>query len=185
MIHLIRHPPVAVPAGTCYGRSDVALLESPEALGKALRQQLPESFTLVSSPLSRCLDLARTLGDPRLEPRLMEIDFGSWELRDFNDIGHEAIDAWAADPLHFAAPGGESVATMAKRVREALYDILKSCNGPLVIVSHGGPLRVMAGYLLGWSEELWMNHAFGHGELQSFLRPEQTLSQQSECRSRN
>lgn len=172
MIHLIRHPPVAVPAGTCYGRSDVALRESPDALGEALRRRLPESFALVSSPLSRSLDLARTLGEPQLDARLMEIDFGSWELRLFDDIDREAIDAWAADPLHFAAPGGESVAAMALRARSALIDALENNNGPLVIVSHGGPLRALVGYLQSWPEEAWMHHAFGHGELQSLPRPE-------------
>lgn len=179
MIHLIRHPPVCVAPGTCYGRSDVALSESPSALGQQLLRRLPERFTLVSSPLSRCLDLARTLGEPVLEPRFMEIDFGQWELQRFDDIGRPAIDAWAADPLGFTPPGGESVAAMAARTRAGLQDWLSLSAGPLVIVSHGGPLRAMVGYLRGWQDADWMCHVFGHGELQSLPRPAAPLSRPS------
>lgn len=179
MIHLIRHPPVCVPAGTCYGRSDVALSEAPEALGAALRSRLPERFTLISSPLSRCLALARTLGEPLLEPDFMEIDFGTWELQRFDDIGREAIDAWAQDPLGFTPPGGESVAAMAARTRAALQAWLARCDGPLVIVSHGGPLRAMVGYLRNWPDADWMCHVFGHGELQSLPRPVSDINRPS------
>lgn len=179
MIHLIRHPPVCVPAGTCYGRSDVALSEAPEALGAALRSRLPERFTLISSPLSRCLALARTLGEPLLEPDFMEIDFGTWELQRFDDIGREAIDAWAQDPLGFTPPGGESVESMAKRSCAALENWLAATTGPLVIVSHGGPLRAMVGYLRNWSAADWMCHVFGHGELQSLPRPASDINRPS------
>lgn len=171
MIHLIRHPAVAVPPGICYGQSDVALREAPDALGQRLRARLPAHFTLLSSPLSRCRLLAETLGEPQLDARLMEIDFGDWEMRSFDAIGRAAIDVWAADPLHFVPPGGESVAAVAQRACAALADALQNAKGPLVIVSHGGPLRAIVGQLCNWPAQAWMRHPFGHGELQSLPRP--------------
>ncbi|HEY4296762.1 MAG TPA: histidine phosphatase family protein, partial [Paraburkholderia sp.] len=62
-IVLIRHPAVAVDAGVCYGRSDVALAEdagiSSNALAlKLATLQVPAPRVLLSSPLTRCSALA-------------------------------------------------------------------------------------------------------------------------------
>ncbi|MDQ7989914.1 MAG: alpha-ribazole phosphatase family protein [Candidatus Dactylopiibacterium sp.] len=171
MIHLIRHPPVAVAPGVCYGRSDVPLAAPVGPLAEALRARLPARFTLVSSPLARCRQLAEALGRPALDARFAEMDFGAWELRSFDAIGRAAIDAWAADPLHFRPPGGESVAAMRERALAALAGWLAEAPGPLVIVSHGGPLRALVGHLLALPDDAWPRHPFATGELQSLPRP--------------
>lgn len=167
-IYLIRHPAVAVPPGTCYGQSDVALREPVDALAASLRAQLPECFALLSSPLLRCRLLAEALGTPRCDARLMEIDFGAWEMHSFDAIERSQIDAWAADPLDFRAHGGESVAQMAARAIECLQGALSEEPRPLVIVGHAGPLRALAGHLQGMPPETWTQLGFAYGELKSF-----------------
>jgi len=164
-IYLIRHPAVAVPPGICYGQSDVALCEPVEALAEQLRAQLPADFTLLSSPLSRCLQLAQALGTPRTDARLLEIDFGVWELRAYDDIERHLIDAWAADPLDFCAHGGESVRQMADRAVAALHDALSEDPPALVIVAHAGPLRALLGHLQNMPPASWMQLRFGYGSL--------------------
>lgn len=169
-VYLIRHPAVAV-SGLCYGQSDVALAAPVATLAARLRHQLPAEFTLLSSPLSRCRLLAEALGTPRLDARLMEIDFGDWEMRAWDAIGREQIDAWAADPLGFREHGGESVMMMAGRALAALEDALHDSTGALVIVSHGGPLRALCGHLQGLPAQDWSRLDFGLGELRALPRP--------------
>ena len=45
-------------------------------------------------------------------------------------------------------PGGESLNDLAQRVRVALADVMSSSSGHVVIVTHGGPIRLAACLLL-------------------------------------
>jgi alpha-ribazole phosphatase len=177
-LHLIRHPRPAVEPGICYGQTDLGLAESPAAVAERLRPLLPESFALHASPLARARLLAEALGRPRLDERLKEIHFGDWEGRSFTDIG-SAIDDWAADPLGFRPPGGESPREMATRVLQWLAEHGLTPRTPdaagiraspplpdaLVVVAHGGPLRAIAGHLLGMPPERWIGLDFGCGQV--------------------
>jgi len=159
-LHLIRHPKPDIPAGVCYGQSDIGLIEPPDADAARLKPLLPEHYCLYASPLSRARLLAGKLGDPFLDDRLKEISFGEWELQRFDDIGI-AIEDWSADFLGFHAPGGESVNEMALRVRNWLEELLADPpSKPVVVVAHGGPLRVIAGHLLGIPAENWLGLDF-------------------------
>ena len=177
-LHLIRHPRPAVEPGICYGQTDLGLAESPAAVAERLRPLLPESFAQHASPLARARRLAESLGRPRLDERLKEIHFGDWEGRSFTDIG-SAIDDWAADPLGFRPPGGESPREMATRVLQWLAEHGLTPRTPdaaglraspplpdaLVVVAHGGPLRAIAGHLLGMPPERWIGLDFGCGQV--------------------
>ena len=128
---------------------------------------------LHASPLARARLLAEKLGTPRLDNRLKEIHFGDWEGRSFDDIG-SAIDDWAADPLGFRAPGGESPREMAVRVLAWLDE-----HGVAARTPDAGsesppsprrrrprrPLRVLAGHLLGLPPERWIGLDFGCGQV--------------------
>ncbi|MGQ0699790.1 MAG: alpha-ribazole phosphatase family protein [Panacagrimonas sp.] len=168
-LFLIRHPPVAMPPGICFGRSDVPALEWPEANVDALRAKLPPESQFLSSPLSRCRTLAESLAQQaervRLDARLQEIDFGEWELRRFDSIDRSLIDAWAARPWDFVPPGGESAQAMSGRVLEALDDMLRDAPDSLVLVSHGGPLRVVLGTLLRLPRTQWLDQACEPGSI--------------------
>ena len=121
--------------GVCYGRLDVAL-----AAG-LLPPWDGHGATLWSSPAQRCRLIAEQIGTPCLDPRLLELDFGAWEGLPWDDVPRDALDAWAADVLGFAPPGGESGAALVARVT-AFYGDLGP--GGHVVVSHGGPLKVLA-----------------------------------------
>jgi alpha-ribazole phosphatase len=163
-LYLIRHPRPEVASGVCYGQLDVGLAEPVEAAAARLRPLLPADFDLHASPLSRARLLAEALGRPRLDTRLAEIHFGEWEGRRFAEIG-AAIDDWAKDPLGFRAPGGESPAEMAARVHAWLAELQAGAGGrPQVVVAHGGPLRAIAGRLLGLAPERWLGLDFACGQ---------------------
>jgi len=145
---------------------DVGLAESAVDVAARLRPHLPEHFVLHASPLSRARLLAEALGTPQLDERLQEMSFGEWEGRRFDDLG-TAIDAWADDPLGFRAPGGESARDLSARVLpwlDAACSVAAS-DLPLVIVAHGGPLRVIAGHLLGLPAERWLALDFACGQV--------------------
>lgn len=163
-LHLIRHPRTIAPAGTCYGATDLALAQDPRSAADRLRELLPARYTLVSSPSTRCLQLAQLLGPtPQVDNRLREMDFGDWEMQSFDRLPRSAIDAWAADPFGFRPPGGETAAEMASRVLNALQDLDSRGHAALVIVAHGGPLRVIAGQLAAMPRSDWLALSFDFG----------------------
>ncbi|HSD37936.1 MAG TPA: alpha-ribazole phosphatase family protein [Rhodocyclaceae bacterium] len=164
-LYLVRHAAVAVPAGVCYGRSDVQLAEPVAALARSLSLVLPPVIPVFTSPLSRCLLLAQAISAlPVIDPRLAEMNFGAWEMQRFDDIPRTQIDAWAADPLGFRAPGGETGAEVALRAEMALAEIIAS-GSEAIIVSHGGPLRAIRGSLLGLPRETWLAQDIALGSL--------------------
>lgn len=163
-LHLIRHPRPDVPPGICYGQSDVGLAEPAATVAARLRPLLPASFELHASPLQRARLLAEQFGTPRLDVRLKEIHFGDWEGQLFAEIG-TALDEWAADPMGFRAPGGESAREMSARVLHWLDALLASAPERVVVVAHGGPLRAIAGHLLGLPAERWLALDFECGHV--------------------
>ncbi len=164
-LHLIRHPRPAIAPGICYGQSDIGLAESALEVANRLKALLPDAYTVYASPLIRARLLAEALGTPTLDERLKEIHFGEWEGRSFASIG-SAIDDWAADPLGFRAPGGESAREMTARVLHWLSDLqLSAPTDAVVVVAHGGPLRAIAGHLLGLPPERWLGLDFGCGQV--------------------
>jgi alpha-ribazole phosphatase len=164
-LYLIRHPKPDVAPDVCYGQLDIGLAEPAQAAADRLLPLLPDKFDLHASPLFRARALAEVLGRPRLDPRLKEMHFGDWEGQSFAEIG-EALDAWVADPIGFAAPGGESAASLAERVHDWLEELLdEQPTEPQVIVAHGGPLRAIAGQLLGLPPERWLGLDFACGQV--------------------
>ena len=154
-LFLVRHTPVVLVAGTCYGRTDVPLDDVAFAqMLPTIHAQLPLHAAILCSPLSRCRRLAnalQALAPGRrvvVEPNLIEHDFGAWEGKLWDDIPREEIDAWAADYLDYVPPDGESVAAMAERVTAASLYKLRA-NVALIVISHAGPLAAITARLSG------------------------------------
>ncbi len=80
------------------------------------------------------------------DPRLMEIDFGNWEMQAWDDIPRHEIDEWAEDIEGARPHGGESVAQMAERVRTYLLDSAR-IEGHILAITHLGVVRCVAAAL--------------------------------------
>lgn len=148
-IVLIRHPPPDIAPGRCYGRLDLPV--APAAAGgiRRIADQLSglNLARVWSSPALRCRVVAEaTLLPLRLDARLLELDFGAWEGMAWDDVPREALDRWAADPPGFAPPGGESGAQLIVRVT-AVCSAIRAAGEDCAVVSHGGPLRLLAALL--------------------------------------
>ncbi|OBV39184.1 histidine phosphatase family protein [Janthinobacterium psychrotolerans] len=153
---LVRHPQPDVASGICYGSSDVAVAPHILAAARAgLRASLPANIPLYTSPLSRCADLASQLaGDLQAsyythDARLMEMDFGDWELRAWHDIDRDAIDAWALDLAQYRPGGGENVLAMAARVAAFLDELLREQHAAVIIICHAGTMRLLSALQAG------------------------------------
>ncbi len=150
---LVRHPAVAVPAGQCYGATDVALAPGWESWAgevAALAGAIAGQVGCVSSPASRCLLPARGSGlDVTVDLRLREMDFGQWEGRPWGEIAAEDLARWNADLLNEAPPGGESLGDLAARAGAFVAAARGSNLDALVVFTHGGPIRCMLAALLG------------------------------------
>jgi len=144
---LVRHPRPAVPVGWCYGATDVPIDDAHlDELLETLPPRLPRHALLYSSPLSRCLRLARGLeargfGPATVDARLREMDFGRWEGRTWSEVPRAEIDAWRDDLERRAPPGGEPLAALAARAR-AFLDALPA-ERDAIVVTHAGVVRTL------------------------------------------
>ncbi|WP_299329037.1 histidine phosphatase family protein [Parasphingopyxis sp.] len=143
---LLRHNAPEVEPGICYGRSDIAARSVDDARLAKLIASLPRPISDIhTSPLARCATLADQIGmvlglDVRREPRLLELDFGKWEMRAWDQIPRHEIDLWAADVRGARPHDGETVREMTHRVRAYLEDYANA-KGNILCVTHLGVVR--------------------------------------------
>jgi alpha-ribazole phosphatase len=146
---LIRHPAVGIDAGICYGQSDVPLAYDVAGSARVLDQRMRALKVPAcvgawhTSPLQRCALLADALGASHADPRLMEIDFGAWEGRAWDDIDRALLDAWADDLEHARAHGGESLAQFSARVGRWFDETCRDGDAFVHVVMYVGVIRVL------------------------------------------
>ena len=160
ILHLIRHPKPVVEAGICYGRLDLEA-ENVAAVAEALRADLPPDLPVWSSPLRRCLTLAKHLHPaPLIDERLVEMNFGDWEGVCWDAVPRAELDAWAADVAGYAPPGGESPRELQRRA----LDFVAALDVPeAVIVTHAGVIRTLLAHWQGLPPERWTELNFAYG----------------------
>jgi alpha-ribazole phosphatase len=162
-LYLIRHPAPQVAAGVCYGRTDLALADDVAAAAARIRPQLPPQGPLFTSPLLRCRQLAAALhATPQSDERLQEMHFGDWEMTPWSRIQREALDGWAADPLGYRPPQGESVAELRARVLAFVADAHDAGLQQAVLVTHAGVMKVIVGHARGLPVGKWMGLSFDY-----------------------
>lgn len=145
----IRHGATELASGRVCGQIDPAPLLLPEEcqhLESVIAGHFGTHFREVmsySSPLQRCLQLARRLGfrHAHSDDRLKELSFGDWEGQPWDEVPREQLDDWADDYLNRRPPGGESLHDLQKRLQLFLDEIPAV---PAVIFTHGGVIRALA-----------------------------------------
>jgi alpha-ribazole phosphatase len=153
-IALIRHTAPLVAPGICYGRLDLALRDAADIapIVGQLAAFLPAR--VCTSPARRCRELAYAISaDPILDDRLRELDFGAWEGLPWDAIPRADLDRWAADPAGFAPPGGETGHALLSRVKSFHADLIAT-DVKKIVVSHGGPLKILQALLAGREPDL-------------------------------
>jgi alpha-ribazole phosphatase len=161
VIYLVRHGKIVQrdDQRRYIGQVDVPL----SAEGRTQARQLADRFagtelgTIYASDLSRAQETAEIVAQRNgsrvaLRPELREIAMGEWEGRAFGEIAAASPEAYKArgeDLAGFRAPGGETFTECHARAVHALDEILTSTDGPILIVAHAGPNRLLLCHMLG------------------------------------
>jgi len=160
-LYLVRHGETSLNRQFKYiGRTDVDLTKKGVRQAEALSQRLRLSTikAVYSSDLLRARRTAEAIASAHnleIEPvdGLREIDFGAWEGLTYYEIeakDHENFHAWLDDPEHSSIPDGEHRRDFKNRVLSSVYKIIdEEKDGNVVIVSHGGPIKVIMGHFNG------------------------------------
>jgi len=107
-----------------------------------------------ASPLGRARETAALLGlpAPRLDPRLMELHWGTWEGERRPDLIARLGDTWTAQEaagFGFQTLGGESFADLRDRLTAFLLELGRR-GEPAGVVCHRGVIRVLYAMATGW-----------------------------------
>lgn len=143
------------------GHADVPLSdlghEQARAVAERLRRMVAEPAAIYSSDLARARDTAAAaaavLGLSTAEDAgLREMDVGSWSGLSRDEIRDRFAEPWARIAVGEDLPrgGGETLAVFAERVLATLRRLVeRHRHGPIVVVTHGGVIRVAVLRVLG------------------------------------
>ncbi len=146
--------------GRIQGQADTPLSHEGRAQASALGAALKETRIdrAFASDLSRARETADlVLGSRNLPVEtcrdLRELDFGRWEGRLGTELAvqePELFRAWHTGDPAFAAPGGESVGDLVRRI-ESFVEKNKEgmLQGTSLVVAHGGSVRGLLHAVLG------------------------------------
>lgn len=144
-ITLIRHTDVEVEKGICYGQSNVNVAATFECEARSVKEKLncSQFDAVFCSPLSRCTKLADYCGilEPIIDDRLMEMNFGDWEMKAWDNINDPHLQTWYADWVNQKATNGESFMELMCRVQNFQQEICKMNLKHIAIFTHAGVIR--------------------------------------------
>ena len=127
-IYLIRHTTPLIEKGVCYGQSDIPLAETFYAEMNKLIHHLPDSLDIVySSRLSRCTKLAQFIRAKELfkvDNRLLEMNFGDWEMKKWDEINERELNNWMKDFVDVRIPNGENFINLNQRVDNFIDELI-------------------------------------------------------------
>ena len=143
--------------GRWQGQLDPPLSESGRGEATRVVRRIDSDPTLrpariVTSTLARAIETAQVIGQSigvtvEGEARLIEIGAGEWEGRTHAELEADDTDryrAWRASGGVGQPPGGEPIEAATRRVVELLDELDAAADGPTLLVSHGGTLRIVA-----------------------------------------
>jgi alpha-ribazole phosphatase len=167
----VRHAPVTVNNGRCYGQTDHPCDVSNEAAFAGLAKRLPQDAVWITSPLLRTHMTAAGIvraglpgPDPipgpgvLVEPDLIEQHFGEWQGVTYAELAQRNGNLWPRfwlAPAHHAPPGGESFVQLLERAHPAIERLSREHQGrEIIAVTHGGTIRAALALARGLAPEM-------------------------------
>lgn len=156
---LIRHAPTSVTGRILIGRlPGYSLSEEGRGLADKLSGRLSEAGirAVYTSPLERARETAETLArytrrHPIDEPRLIEVDYGSWTGRSLSSLSR--LKAWQTvrwNPSLVVFPSGESLVGMQARALAACTDIARRHRlHTVALVTHADIIKAVIAHFAG------------------------------------
>jgi alpha-ribazole phosphatase len=166
----IRHAPVTINRGCCYGQTDLPCDVADMAAFQSLARRLPARAAWVTSPLQRTHMTAAALvaaglegpsvipgPEVTIEPDLIEQHFGEWQGMRYDALAARRAEAWHRfwlAPAHETPPGGESFVALMERVHGAIARLNRQFAGRDVLaITHGGTIRAALALALNLAPE--------------------------------
>jgi broad specificity phosphatase PhoE len=152
--------------GRLQGHTDIELNATGREQARSLAAEIAGTGvrTVWTSDLARArqtgeiIATALGLAAPRTEPELRERAFGVFEGLTRDECASQHPDAWQAWLAQTGAPpGGEPREAAVVRMARALERIAAREEGPALVVSHGGVMRLWLMDLLGVTVPLIAN----------------------------
>lgn len=150
-IDFVRHTSLQVTPDLCYGQTDIQVNDTFLEEAEEVRQKLEGSrYDMVfTSPLSRASKLCEYCGygvQAVTDPRVMERNFGEWELRDWTEVNelaqnHPDSTLYLDHLGQIVPPGGETVEDMLRRVHEFITDVQLERYRRVLVFCHGGVIN--------------------------------------------
>ena len=154
--------------GRYQGQTDVPLSEKVRAQAEALGKRFADIHVdeVYSSPLKRAYDTARAIAEPKGLPihkvdGIKELNFGEWDgltKEQLTEQFGEAFVKYRIEPFHYPMAGEGTLNRAKLRVGAALEDIkeeFRHTDKTIVVVAHGGILKLAIFYLLDISSRLY------------------------------
>ncbi|MCS4235386.1 histidine phosphatase family protein [Stenotrophomonas sp. BIGb0135] len=167
ILDLIRHASTGRD-GHLDGRTDPALDEgSTDAL--CARYAALGWERVLSSPRQRALATADALALPRglaviADDEWEELDFGDWDGQALDALPMQQLSSFHLDPHANPPPHGESWGHFERRIVRGLHRLLDEPDAPsTLIVSHGGPLRMVLSQVCGMPMAMCWALRIDHG----------------------
>ena len=106
-----------------------------------------------SSPLIRAKQTASIIGGVGIEevitdPRIIEADFGKYELHKYYLLGPAMTLYWALPEIFPAPATVETIASLRKRSSDFLKELEQKDYENVLVSCHGGIMRALTGYMM-------------------------------------
>ncbi|WP_456788320.1 histidine phosphatase family protein [Cellulomonas sp. P5_C5] len=178
---LVRHGrSTANVAGILSGRTagvDLDDVGRSQAARAAERIAVVPLVAVVSSPLARCRQTARSIAEPHalttlIEPGITECDYGQWQGRPLRELAKDPL--WSVvqtQPSEVTFPGGESMAAMqdrsvaAIRRHDAAIEAEHGAGAAWVAVTHGDIVKSVLADALGMHLDLFQRISVNPGSV--------------------
>jgi alpha-ribazole phosphatase len=172
---LVRHGITSYAGDRFLGRTDIPLSDTGKKQAEQLRERLASEKidAVYTSTLRRARQTAKIIAaghKVKVTPyeELCECDFGDIEGLTFEEIKQkypELAEELIQREIR-AFPGGETIEQLNERVQTFLKRLKKHKSGEtLLIVAHGGPIRLIICNLLGLGLEHWVQIRVDHASL--------------------
>ncbi len=166
-IYFIRHGETSWNVEKRYqGWTDIELSEVGVKQAKLLGERFKNINVdkIYASPLKRAFETARQIGentgvDVVIDESFKEINFGEWEGGTISELTEKYGDEYLKffnTPWATTFPGDGSFKNIESRMAKGIDRILKEDKGKsIVIVSHGGLLKILLLYVMGLPEDFY------------------------------
>ena len=137
------------------GRTDEPLNETGILQAKEARKKIGDMHfdAVIASPLDRAITTGAIIGgieksDVIVDERIIEADFGKYELKGYSSMGLPMTLYWALPEVFPAPPTVETVASLVERSSSFLRELEQKDYDNVLVACHGGIMRALSGYMM-------------------------------------